>query len=476
MTIDSFEKGYAQAIAISFEEQLSIVYPEGPRLFRVPETDTVNDDKEGNAEAKELLLLRDSMENVVDALPYPSDFDEFKKAITMALKRWKSKPDNNITTNEGKLTKSSTGTGTAFSLFDQLQGGFSMPISLEEIQQAGSAQQRLDIFQKINYMEDLLMDWDKISPMLTDDLSESFLADPNLSLRLIDLHRKWFDQGRSSSEYTFLLYGICENLLRIIADIISFEEPQPIEDASQTNQKIIVISLVQNWRDMWLDLMQRDEYSEDLAGDMEKLMVELFLGPGSCEVSVLAKNVLASADPSATWFQSWANLVPTHDHLLSLLSDSQSDAKILPELWTQIRTFRDIGGRNVDDALCQLHSTAILSITLCRTRIFKFPWDALINSNSTGESFRSVIDETLDFFLYAVVFVAIDELNNTESTRADLIITTVLNGIEAILAGSRNDTDSDVDRRYRKVKSSLEEKTAIRSNTVRHFLDTQLRQ
>ena len=485
--IGCFEKDRVEDMAMSFEEQLSIVYPRGPRCFHLAGIEGNNDEEDSDG-SKELSLFGNSAQTMTNELYYPSDFDEVKKAFAIAVHKWKTKNSTGEGDEETMTsTKNATIIGKPFSLLDQLQGGFAMPISLEEIQEASSSQERLVVFQKIKYLEDLQMDWNQIRPLLTNDLSESFRVDPNLALRLIGLHRKWFDQGRSSGEYTPFLYDICANLLETLAKAISVEESQAMQDTSETSQRNVVISMVQNWRDMWLDLMQGDQYLEDLAEGIEKRMFELFLRPGSCKVSLVAQKVLALIDPSAAWFHSWANLVSTNDHLLLLLRSSESGTELLPELWMQVRTFGDAGEGNVNNASYQLYSIAILSITLCRTRLSKFPWDAFTNSSSPEDleltnrsngnmtNFQTAIDELLDLFLRVVAYISLDANNNDDCSNADLK-RIILDGIEAILASSHNDTNSEVDRRYRKVKSCLQEQDITSDKVLDDFLKIQFNQ
>ncbi len=462
------ENERVEAMAMSIEEQLSIAYPEGPSFFRLGDNDT--DDKEGSEKENEASNFRSLLEDAIDDLAYPSDFDEFKKAMATVVHTWKTRnaqKDKNSTTAEGDTIAKTS--GKSVSLFDQLQGGFPMPVSLEEIEEASSSEQRLKVLQKIEYLEDLVMDWNKIGSLLVKDLSELFFSNPALCLELVDMHRKWFHKGRSSSEYTPLLFGICENLLQTLA------KTKSIDDTMGNHQIIIVESLVKNWRDMWLDLMQRDQYEEGLAGDMEQSMIELFLGPADCKVSLLAQGVLASVDSSATWFQSWTNHVPSNDHLVSFLT---SDPKGLLELWDKIRLSRYKGERN---SMSLLHPTAIISIVLCRTRLSQFPWYALTNSNLPEDdkisinNFRTVIDEMLEAFLHAVVFLSIDDGTDPDSTRSDLRLN-FLDGIEAIVAGSRIDSEAEADRRRNKARSSLQEVNLATNSTVRHFLKKRLQQ
>lgn len=479
----TFQEDRVEDMTILFEEQLSIVYPMGPSCFHLA-VNGGNDVEEDSIESKELFLLRNCLKNMVDELPYPSELDGVKKSFAIAVHRWKAKcsQTDSIATSEesdkmmAQAMRLTTGSTKPMSLLDQLQGGFPLPISFEEIRDAPSSEERLNVLQKVNYLEDLLMDWNKIHPLLTDDLCESFLFNPDLAVQLINLHRKWFDQGRSSSEYTPLLYGICEKLLETLTKIISDKELQEMQDAIETSQCTIVASLVQNWSDMWLDLMQRDQYMEELAEPIEKYMFELFLRPGSYKMSRMAQKILGLSDPSAKWFQSWVNHVQT-SNLISFFRSSN----VLRELWTRSRTFQDNSGRHTDSAPFQLHSIAVLSITLCQTRLSQFPWDAFTNSKSpedleimtTRNNCRPAIDEILELFLRAINFVSLNE-NRVDDLDNTALKITILDGIEAILSGSHNLNESEVDRRYTMVKSSLQDQAKASDRIVDHFLKVRL--
>jgi len=277
--------------------------------------------------------------------------------------------------------------------------------------------------------------------------------------------RKWFDQGRSSDEYTPLLFGVCENLIDTLAKVVRFQESGGSQDLIEAKQISVVVSLVQNWNDMWLDLMQRDQYSEELTEEIEKILFLLFIPPGSCQISRVAQKALSLIDPNATWFRSWVNHLRSSDHLIALLRGSENDTNILLEWWMQIQNFRNSG--EMSCSLVQLHSIAILSISLSQTRVSRFPWDSITKPSSLNdvksaqpngggmETHQKVIDEMLDLFLYVMndsIFYVNSKDNyfqNSELKR------TILNGVDAIFATSNYDIDSECARRYRLMKSSL---------------------
>ena len=120
--LSSSEKERVEAMVVSFEEQLSIARPDVPSFFQNAES--VSNDSDERNEASE---LRDSMGIVIEELPYPGDFYAFKTAIIMVAEKWKSEKDKGLPS-----TKPST---KSFSLFDQLQGGFAMPVRKSQTHQ-----------------------------------------------------------------------------------------------------------------------------------------------------------------------------------------------------------------------------------------------------------------------------------------------------------------------------------------------------
>eukprot|EP00536_Pseudo-nitzschia_multiseries_P009500 jgi/Psemu1/23335/gm1.23335_g len=503
----NFDEGRVEAIAVSLEEQLSIVYPRGPDSFSRGDKNC-HEKESADDESKEDLVLRTSLFDMGCQLSFPDDSNELKAAFSQAVQRWKSKSLQNCNTNSiseeataagenppgENSAKDSGSTVNSFSLLDQLQGGFALPVSLDEIREASSTPERLKVFQKIKYLEDLIMDWKEICPILKKDLIESAVRCPQLALDSIALHRKWFHQGRSSSEYTPLLYGICQNLLETLAKTVQSEHLCETQDRGDTHDEYcLVASLVQNWRDMWLDMMQRDQYSKVLAEDTEKCMFSLFLrNDPSNKWFYLTRKVLACVDPGARWFHSWTYHVQTNDHLILLLCNPEHEKTVLSDLWIQMNNvFSDVPSFDSDKASVSFLSTAVVSIILSRTRLSRFPWEGLAQSitledkatpalwNANLDNFRATIDKMLDLFLRAVVFLSLGD-QKTSSDSNDAWKTTILDGVEAILAGSNgndsNSNNSDFARRYSMVTSTLRDKDADGDKAVTRFLQSQLNQ
>jgi hypothetical protein len=373
-------------------------------------------------------------------------------------------------------------------LFDQLQGiggGFGPPVSLEEIQDAQSAEERLLIYKKIEYLEDLLLDWNEISPLMKQDLVAS---STDHVMEIIKLHRKWFDQGRSSSEYTSLLYSLCQNLIETLVTEVIRSENKPIGETDQS-KRTLLIALVQNWRDTWLDLMIRDQYSEALAQEMEVCMLILFLRDAPTEVCGFIQEILALLDPCARWFHSWTDHVGSNQHLISLMRDQTI---ILPDLRISIERCRDSGG--VSSLARFLHSLSVFAITIGRTRVSQFPWNdfnvsskqelkvkELINwkdllnapssiqndvsmDDSPGNIDSSSIDQMLDIFITTAESLP----RNPSSTELKHVF---FNGIEVMLAGCKAG-GFDFRRRCSKVTSALRNMAASGDTAAKYFQDS----
>lgn len=441
-----------EAMTSAFEDQLSAVYPNGPpNLF------------DGNDN-----LPREFFQKVVHDFDFPVEYEQFKSAFSTATKRWKitfplnsnaSDGAANDINSKGILVPLNTKpTGGSFSLFDQFQKGF--VLTVEEIQKTSSIEGRLTLFEKVAYIDDLIMDWKEISNFLYADLAESSSRpDPQLALRIIGLHRKWYDLGRSSDEYTPLLFNICENLLRLLLKKESMERQQNddthILSDNNSSDEVLVGALVQNWRDMWLDLMQRNQYYEYLAQDIEQLMFMIFLQSPRTDEIALAQKILAMIDPNARWYHSWTNHVVTNDHLLSLLL-ARKDGVLtaLSELWLRIQLPLPESDKNPSNYALQLHSISIFSITLCRIRLLRLiPWVNFNEENAT-KGVATTIDEMLDSFLRVIVSLHECSTASSSNCSGELKIT-VLNGVESILEGTRYSYKSDFDQRCHKVRFAL---------------------
>ena len=223
-----------------------------------------------------------------------------------------------------------------------------------------------------------------------------------MSLEYLQLHRIWFDQGRSSAEYARLQYDLCRSVMlgiqaRVIA--LSRESSSVSTNVTWYNDNLLTL-MVQTWHEMWLDLMQRGVYSEQSAGDIEVTML-LWLqdfsvgGQGLSDESAEpfpSHAILALIDPTATWLFSWTRLV-SPKRLIMLIERTGILPSILKRCarTTVALRLRQSDGSSSDQSLSilnraiRLHSIAALRALIVRTRISHFPWH-LLSSESPLDS------------------------------------------------------------------------------------------
>jgi hypothetical protein len=325
-------------VATSFADQLQLLHSDGISL----------DD----------IDIRDCIRNLAGGLSEEGlKSDELLKAFRLAATQWKS--------TEAKAISSATSGVASFSLLDQLQGGFALPVTIDDIQEASSDEERLAVFQKVSYVDDLLPDWTEFRSLLKSSLQSS---NGNTAMGYLKLHRKFFDLCRSSAEYDSIAYNLCQNLMEaVIAAII---------DSTSSLETENFVCLIQNWRDMFLDLMQRDRYVQSEA--MEKDFLLLLRTMSRPNHAIQSFHILALVDPLATWFQSWVQHIAPK-HLVYML---EKNSGILPDLLAHIRanvreTSKELTAPIIQAS--QLQAVAIFSHVLCKTRVSLFPWNLCSN-------------------------------------------------------------------------------------------------
>lgn len=106
-------------------DQLSILYPDG-----VPSDDS---------------KFQDSLVATVKSNVKEDHQEEVLFSLPVAVENWKaSMPKKEATKSKAK----------SFSLFDQFSG-FQPPVSVEQVLEAKTPQERIGVFQKISYLDDL---------------------------------------------------------------------------------------------------------------------------------------------------------------------------------------------------------------------------------------------------------------------------------------------------------------------------------
>lgn len=314
-----------------------------------------------------------------------------QEAIPLAIQQWKDATPVSVS----KLFEKKS-----ISLFDQLlRGGFQPPVTIDDIKEAQSAEDRLRVFQRVSYIDDLLLDWNEIKPLLSSDLQESLRS--YTAPELIKIHRKYYDLGRASSEYLVLQYGICHNIFDVI---VAYAQQDDADSDS-------LLLLIRTWCDILVDLIQRDVFVEDLVGTMESKMLELLLDDSkyhnttsTASFRFSAAHVIALVDIRARWFQGWVRCTSL-GNLLTLLEKTC----ILPTIISRCCLGSTKTESDNDSITLQLvlrdHSLAILGTVIEKTRVSCFPWHLASsffydNEQSIGgKPLRANVDKMVDIFL-----------------------------------------------------------------------------
>lgn len=414
------------ALAKSLEFQLSVLYPNGPGTG----------DGLTETEFHEMTRRILSSDRVSPGAAGPIDIQIFREAFLWAVMRWKERDHDHPSVHSGGDEQNSfavhpTNTGKSFSILDQLLAGANggegltePPVGFEDIQEATSKHERLQLFQKIKYLEDLQTDWDQMRSVLCQDMTvnlndRSSWPSPDeykedVVLSLMSLHYpKWFREGleSGSDEFASLLYGLCQNLLEVLFTTVdsqrsssvattttslsdSISNVRPCRDNEQEHQddhyaQRVVSDLTTKWHIMWVDLMmarRSGRYMTELANELAVGMILLMTEDTTTittkttdDLAFHALQTLATKDPYSKWFRFWLSrtLPQDNDRIIHLLVETN----LLSTCWARMRQLleRSPNDRQHSNPLypIQLQALSIFCICLHRLRFNCFPWSCL---------------------------------------------------------------------------------------------------
>ena len=268
--------------------------------------------------------------------------EKLKMAVTRAVQEWKRR------SKEGKSKSNLPSTKKqqkhSFSLFAQLDAAsWGAPrITVDDIQAASTPEEQILVLQKVAHVDDIVLDWNHISPLLQEGLGTIDLAE-----EYIELHRNWFDHGRASTEHWVIRCDLCQNVLQAIVQTIitgGWESESKLLGSGKSHLSAFhqaFFNLWTLWNDMWFDLMQNPVGQDGSRGSLERMGVLVLrllknLGTKHSGQQISAFQVhpahfLALVDPSARWFKVWATHL-TPPHLFQMLHT----ADLLPTIWQRI--------------------------------------------------------------------------------------------------------------------------------------------
>jgi len=366
--------------------------------------------------------------------------EDLKMAVSKSIEEWKKIPKSHTNTSGPK---------SSFSFLDQFGimgagGGFVM-INIQEILEMTSISTRLEMLEKIQYLEDILPDWKDVQTMIGEGLrgggggvtptnSGHLLEHSNntVAYGYLRLHRKWFHDGRSSPEYIEIQYQLCYNLTICIQEMVTEEQQstscwiQNNDDdnknkkgSNQQQRQQWLFDLLKNWHDMLLDLMQRDHYRpcEELT-QIESTLIQILLSaspsPSASEMtdeqvpkkeSVLTPfQMLVLIDPQASGISSWIHHLSPHQIVNDFLG-RYSLVSILwehgilvtpPENEEKMMTMLDddtqppqqqqppSSNRRMESA-AKWYALSVMTNTLMQLRVSLFPWEWTEKSGDDGK-------------------------------------------------------------------------------------------
>ena len=353
------------------------------------------------------------------ALVKTNNKEYYERGLERAIRDWKqivaeqkltSTPPQQhdqavTTTNPPKVQQKKK----SFSLLDQMNQGllWGCPptrITTEELQQVGastttSPAERLMVLQKIQHLDDILLDWkDIVLPLLQQGIiNDKDMVDDAQPL-IQDfwmLHRKWFHQGRASAEYLEIQWDLCQNVLAAIVKLDTTAESNKnvcswmmLKEDSFTDMQDYLIDLWNLWYEMWLDLMQQPigvQEENGPLGSMARMVLRLirdmiFDGNSSWDddsdrLVLCPAHFLAFVDPTAVWFRAWlVRLTPVELMRVANLDD------LCPDLWhramqeeTPVLCLEQPTTLQLMRVALRQHSISIIGSILTCTRLQWFP-------------------------------------------------------------------------------------------------------
>jgi hypothetical protein len=309
----------------------------------------------------------------------------------------------------------------SFSLLDALtsSGGLASIVGWEQVQQAETAQDKLKRLLTIEYMDDVLPDWNDFRVCLLQGLRET--NDTTTAAGYLQLHKRWFGRTRSLLDYQSIQIDLCQNVVTVMV-----EKQQSAETISETDPTAPLLGL---FHVMWMDWMLRGLYVQD------DRVWEIGRTAWNCMQNLNILEQMMTVDPYAHWFYSWMAHFPPQ-RILELVAAAEDDS-FLPS-WID-RCQRQLLGKTapVDLAFCN-YALSILRTILVGTRVALFPWHTLSPALTTSESVETLFDLFLD----------------TTTIEADKeMIVLCDDALETLLYGSREDTVL-VERLVQKLTSS----------------------
>ena len=361
----------------------------------------------------------------------------------------------------------------SFSLLDQLNsqsggvGSFSLMasfVSLRDIQSAQSAEERLSVLKKIEYLEDVVQDWDSVKKVMSDGLlcddrlgdkvmehpetatisngttaqvmtaaktsDTGVSSDETVHSRRCDyleLHVKWFQKAGESNEFRYIQTDLAEHIISLLDRYV---------EAPSNGDEMLVEPCFRAIHHIWMEWMLKEGvYSYSTCAPINSIGRKIFgwLVPAKINERDSSSHgrqrmdayyapsrrflvtTIIKTDPCARWVAAWvAHLSPAqsldcirsfHDRSVGKDGDDSKAADSLRCLADIIAFCRDELVSEVDklkQPTVRGHLLASISSILVCVRVRLFPWQSLLaDAQSINEASLAGRSIHILFDLYA---------------------------------------------------------------------------
>jgi hypothetical protein len=390
-----------------------------------------------------------------------SDNEKDRAMVQLVMKegiqRYKSK--QSIFPSALDAKKAGASKSMTFSFLDQWNAGTTGGMSLldsiitwDRIQQETSLYNKLQLLLKVQHIDDIHPDWDKVCPILLQGLEQQIKRAEydifqSTSGDFIKLHETLFEQSRSSPEYTNAQIRLCQNIVTQLRACLRLCATQTREQQSTTSTvdsststpnsvNVMLRRLVRAFWNMWMDWMVsrgggpnsnvklvesigRDIWScycddanaidndidNDNASDKGN---DIYNSSHQTTFpSVLMQVMTVEQDPYARWFTSWVAHLPA-PKVVCLVESKGSPQLVygmvrVCENETSYYEYDSDNGNDFDgsndgsnnDALCR-HSLVLLGSILRQTRVSLFPWQKIFGGDTSESSMLRLFAIFLD--------------------------------------------------------------------------------
>lgn len=269
-----------------------------------------------------------------------------ERALSLVQEEEEEKCRPNGSSKKQQATASSLFSNNAFFF----QGNLSYLITLDQIEEATSQEDRLELF-KSAVVDDLLPDWPSVARLLQQGLMDN--------RAYLQVYEKLLNDtiGKVSNEYLIVKMDVCEHLI----DYWYAAETTRTSSKNDEDDSSCCLGLVAK---VWMDWMINDAYqSEKRAFALGKKLYRLHWNSDSSP-SQLAM-YFAENDPQGRWFRAWVHhLTPQQGVELAACMMDTIDGSLMNR-------------QSEEPKVHDRYWLALVASLLVKTRVSLFPWSSL---------------------------------------------------------------------------------------------------